>query len=96
MAQTFQHYIDFAQRDLPFTFVSIDDILNASKDNAEHIEHLGIVFQRLRKNRLTINREKSVFGLSSVQILGYEVYRTGIKPSPYKVSVISNFPKYSL
>lgn len=72
--------IDSALRGLPFTFIYIDDILIASKDNAEHIEHLCIVFQHLQKYGFTINPKKCVFRLSSVQFLSYKVHTSGIKP----------------
>ena len=46
-AQAFQRLMDSVFRDLPFTFVYLDDILIASPDRQTHAVHLHTVFQRL-------------------------------------------------
>ena len=45
--QTFQRMMDNALGDLDFCFVYMDDLLVASKDKVEHVEHLWVIFQRL-------------------------------------------------
>ena len=51
-AQTFQRFIDQVLRGLPFSFAYLDDILVASHNAAEHLEHLREVFARLREHGL--------------------------------------------
>jgi hypothetical protein len=46
--QTFQRLMDQVLRGLDFCFVYLDDILIASSSEAEHVQHLAEVFQRLR------------------------------------------------
>jgi hypothetical protein len=46
-AQTFQPLMDRLFRHLPFVFVYLDDILIASKDSTQHIQHLRLVFEVL-------------------------------------------------
>ena len=46
-AQAFQRLMDSIFRDLPFTFVYLDDILIASPDRQSHLRHLEAVFRRL-------------------------------------------------
>jgi cleavage and polyadenylation specificity factor subunit 1 len=44
-AQTFQRLMDRLFRHLPFVFVYLNDILIASKDPTQHIQHLRLVFE---------------------------------------------------
>ncbi len=45
-AQTFQRFMDQVLRGLPFAYGYIDDILIASANSEEHIQHLKAVFER--------------------------------------------------
>ena len=91
--QTFQRMMDSIFRDLTFVFVYIDDILIASRDHAEHHHHLRQVLTLLQENGLTINKEKSILGESSVSFLGHMVSKNGITPMPNKVEAITNYPE---
>jgi hypothetical protein len=44
-----------------FVLVFFDDILIYNKNHEDHIEHLTTVFQVLRSNNLTVNRNKCIF-----------------------------------
>ena len=50
-----------------FVIVYIDDILVFSKTAEEHAQHLAIVLQKLRDNKLYANGEKSEFGLQEIE-----------------------------
>ena len=89
--QTFQRLMDSILRDLPFAFVYIDDVLVASKTADEHRDHLHLVCKLLADNGLVINKEKSVFGISSVQFLGHTVDAHGITPMAAKVEAIASY-----
>lgn len=91
--QTFQRYINRAVGDLDFIFTYIDDILVASENEAQHEEHLRILFKRLEQFKLRLNLAKCVFGKSEVEFLGYLVNNKGIKPTNEKVKAILNYPK---
>ena len=65
-AQAFQRLMDSVFRDLPFTFVYLDDILIASPDAETHCQHLSAVFARLQAAGLAINAEKCVLGAPEV------------------------------
>lgn len=94
-APTFQRYIDTALRGLEFCFALIDDILIASKDHEEHRQHLRIIFERLRQHGLCINVSKCVFGVPSVQYLGYQIDENGSKPMPDRILALANYTKPS-
>ncbi len=58
---TFQRMMDRILAGLSFVFCYLDDIIIASRDEQEHLEHLREVFSRLREAGLVINAEKCVF-----------------------------------
>lgn len=92
-AQTFQRFMDGIFRDLNYTFVYLDDILVASRDEEEHTAHLKEVLQRLADNGLTLNISKCAFGQNTVTFLGYKVNQEGITPLPEKVQTIQEYPR---
>lgn len=52
-AQTFQRMMDSV------TFVYLDEVLIARRDEEEHVKHLRALFQRLQDNGLIVRPEKS-------------------------------------
>ena len=87
-AQAFQRLMDGILRDIPFTFVYVDDILVASHSHEEHLEHLRQLFQLLLANGLVINRGKCVFGTSELDFLGHRVTAQGIRPLPARIAAL--------
>lgn len=67
---------------MPETFAYMDDILVHAEDEAEHLSIVAQVFERLSKAGLSINVKKCVFGVKSLEYLGYLVDSTGITPLP--------------
>lgn len=92
-AQTFQRYIDTALRGLPFAFCFIDDIRIASRTHEEHIQHVRLVLERLKKFGLQINVSKCVFAKPEIQFLGYNFNKDGIKPLPERVKGLLDVPQ---
>lgn len=91
--QTFQRFMNEVLKDLEFASCYIDDVIVASSSQKEHMEHLRIIFQRLRDYGLTINVAKCDFAKPSVKFLGHQISEDGISPFPSKVDAITNFPK---
>ncbi|KAL4084490.1 hypothetical protein QTP88_028303 [Uroleucon formosanum] len=88
IAQSFQRFIDEVLRGFDFCFSYIDDILMASAYEEEHIKHLEIIFERLRKYSMVLNIKKCVFGQSEVMFLGYVISREGTCSLPDRVTDI--------
>lgn len=86
-AQAFQHLMDGILKDIPFTFVYIDDILVVSHSHEEHLEHLRQLFQLLSANGL-INKGKLVFGVSELDFLEHRVTAQVIRPLPDRVAAL--------
>ena len=87
-AQAFQRLMDSVFRDLPYTFVYLDDILIASPDTETHKRHLTTVFSRLSAAGLALNAEKCVLGAQEVTFLGHKVSSKGLVPIPAKLDSI--------
>lgn len=92
-AQTFQRFLDQVTRDLDFVFVYIDDILVASRNEQEHLQHLRLLFSRLKEYGLSINAAKCHFAARELKFLGHYISATGMKPLPERVDAICNFPE---
>ncbi|GJS93039.1 putative reverse transcriptase domain, ribonuclease H-like domain protein [Tanacetum coccineum] len=75
-----------------FVIVFIDDILIYSKTKGEHSEHLKIILDLLKKEKLYAKFSKCDFWLESVQFLGHVINREGIHVNPAKIEAIKNWP----
>ena len=91
-AQTFQRFINEVLRGLDFVFPYLDDILVASQDKKTHLQDLGKLFLRLENYGVNINKDKCIFGSSSVNFLGHNISADGIVPLQSKCEAIKNFP----
>jgi hypothetical protein len=91
-AQTFQRLMDCLFRHLPFVFVYLDDILIASRNEREYMDHLRQVFAVLQENALQINPAKCIFAAPSLSFLGHQVDSSGIKPLKRHVQALMDFP----
>lgn len=63
----------------------------ASRDVAEHENHLKMVFERSQKFNFTLKLGKAQFNKSEVSFLGFRLSSAGIRPEPDKLRVISEF-----
>ena len=90
---THARFMDTIFRDLQdFIYIYVDDILIYSASEKEHLKHLQIVFERLKKYGMKINPSKCELGVSELNFLGHRVSTTGIHPTEEKIEVIKNFP----
>ena len=89
-AQTFQRLMDGVLRDVPCTFVYIDDILLASRTHEEHATQLEQLFQTLSDNGLAINKSKCIFGAPELDFLGHRITQKGILPLPDRIQALKD------
>ena len=90
-SQKFQRAMEVVLKGLigPIALLYIDDVVVFSRNEAEHVDHLRQVFQRLRQYNLRLNPAKCVFGLREVKLLGYLVSEKGLRADPDKVAAIA-------
>lgn len=87
-AQTFQRFIDEITQDLNIVFPYINDLIVASQNKDEHLQHLKILFQRLRDYELVMNFPKCQIAQSEVKLLGHLIHKDGFNPLLDKVDAI--------
>ncbi|CAJ0648430.1 9416_t:CDS:2, partial [Entrophospora sp. SA101] len=75
-----------------FVVVYLDDINIYSKSFEEHLEHLEIVFSRLRQAGLKLGKDKCSFAKTQLEFLGHIVGRDGLQPDPKKVEKVRDWP----
>ena len=91
--QTFQRFMDQVLRGLDHIFCYVDDILIASNNKVEHLQHLRQVFERLSDNGVLLNPSKCIFGADSISFLGHQVTAGGIRPLEEKVTAIREYKR---
>ncbi|GFU75342.1 hypothetical protein TNCV_3510271 [Trichonephila clavipes] len=92
-SSSFKRFIDEVTRDLPFVYAFVDDLLVASDNEPQHLEHLEILFSKLKEYGLCISVEKCQFGQSTFEFLGFKLSGEGIEPLPDRVKCILEFPQ---
>ncbi|GIL68945.1 hypothetical protein Vafri_22205, partial [Volvox africanus] len=86
MDRMFRPYID------RFVVCYLDDILVYSKTREEHLEHLKLVLEVLRREQMFAKRAKCFWAQPQVEYLGHIVSATGVKMDPRKVAVVRDWP----
>ena len=76
-----------------FGVTYLDDITILNKNEEEHLEHLRIIFQRLKEADLKLKRSKCDFIKTQIQHLGHLISSDGIQPLPEKLESIKNMPE---
>jgi hypothetical protein len=71
----------------------LDDVIIFSDTWEEHLEHLKLVFSRIRNAGLTLNKSKSVFACAELDYLGHHVGRGKMEPRQQKVEALLSFPR---
>ena len=91
---TFMRTVHQALRGLVFKCCVLysDDIICYSANMADHLEHLSLIFQRLKEAQLKLNPRKCHFAATEVKYLGHLLSAQGVKPNPEKTAVVDTFP----
>src|SRR5437762_892107 len=76
-----------------FVLVYLDDVLVYSNSEEEHLEHLRLVFEALRQNRIYARPKKCVFNQKHVEFCGHIVGQGVTKVLDSKVRAINDWPQ---
>ncbi|TIA84783.1 hypothetical protein E3P99_04119 [Wallemia hederae] len=85
MNSMLQEYLD------DFAVVYLDDIMIYSKSRDEHLQHLKLVFDKLKKNQLYVKLKKCEFMQTEVEYLGHIVGNNNITPDTSKTKAIQEW-----
>src|SRR5437868_1229306 len=86
MNNIFQPYLD------KFVIVYLDDILIYSKTKEEHLKHVHIILETLRKHQLYAKLAKCEFIKQRVEYTGHFISEQGITVDSRKIDTIRNWP----
>ena len=91
---TFQTVMGHVLKDLNCKHVLcyIDDILVLSSSFQEHLQHLKLVFNKLRDARLTLKADKCHFAVEKVLYLGHVITKDGVFVDENKTEKVSKYP----
>ncbi|GJW42713.1 putative reverse transcriptase domain-containing protein [Tanacetum coccineum] len=73
-----------------FMIVFIDDILIYSRNKEEHANHLRIILELLKKEKLYAKFSKCKFWIRTVQFLGHLIDSQGLHVDPAKIEAVKN------
>ena len=88
----FQRVMDTILQGVTGAICYINDILVTWQTEAEHIQNLSEVLERLQQYGVRMKRNKCHFMQESVEYLGHIVDSTGIRAIPEKVAAIAQAP----
>lgn len=78
---------------MPGVICYMDDVIVHAENEEELEQRLRQVFQKFKDRGQTLNRDKCVFGLQQIEILGHVISAKGIKPDPQKIEAVYNAPR---
>jgi len=79
-----------------FLKVFVDDLNVHSESWEEHLQHLDVVFSKLKEVNLKLNSNKCCFVAKSITFLGHVVSKDGTKLDLNKIEAVLHFPKLKM
>ena len=76
-----------------FVVIYFDDILIFSKNKEDHLQHLKVILNVLRKHKIYVNLKKFCFLQRSLVFLGYVICAEGVKMDSENVRAILEWPR---
>ena len=89
----FQELISFVLQGCNnFSKTYLDDIMIFSPTLEEHLEHICVIFDKLRQHNVRLKLKKCSFLKSEKQYLGFVISEEDSKPNQKKVEAIRSLP----
>ena len=88
----FQLLMNKVLEGLNFAMTYLDDIIIFSDNELEHLEHLEVIFHRLKEAGLKMKHSKCDFFKCEIHYLGHVISADGIRPLPNILTASSTCP----
>jgi uncharacterized membrane protein YqhA len=75
-----------------FLKIFVDDLNIHNENWEEHLQHLDVVFFKLKEINLKLNLSKCCFAAKSITFLGHVVSNEGTQPNLGKIDAMLHFP----
>lgn len=82
--------MEITLHELPFVKVYCDDLLIISRTRPEHLNHLRLVFERIREYGVKLAAEKCQLFQTHIEFLGYKIDANEIFPAKDKLKIIQD------
>ena len=91
----FQQQMQFILDDLVenICFLYLDDIVVFGRTEAEYLQNVDAVLQRLQQRNVYLSPKKCSFGMTEVEYVGHVVSAEGLTFSKEKINKVVNFPR---
>ena len=91
---SFQRVMDdiIKREDLNGTYAYIDNVTICGQNQAEHDLNLKEFMNSVVKYGLTLNKNKCLYSLTSIDLLGYTISKGSVKPDPDRLKGLMNLP----
>ncbi|CAG2246897.1 unnamed protein product [Mytilus edulis] len=92
--QSFQSLMTQVLRGLTWKhcLVYVDDVIIWSENFESHLQHLDLIFKRLKEANLKLRPNKCDFAKSEILYLGHIISKEGIKVDSSKTNAVETFP----
>ncbi len=90
--EVYQKTMETILRGVEGVICYFDDILIHAETMESHDEILKQVLSKLKKAKVTLNRDKCAFGKTEITFLGHILNEKGIKPDPKKIEAVVHMP----
>ena len=84
-SSSFSKFMAIIFNDAPSTLTYVDDLICMCCTHPEMLKVLDLVFTECRPHGLKLNLHKCLFGVLSIEWLGFSISRFGISPSKTKL-----------
>ena len=88
----FQHLMNKVLDNCSFAMTYLDDIINFSNSEEEHLAHIDQIFRRLEAADLKMKRSKYDFFKKHIHYLGHLISADGVRPLKDKLDTIRDMP----
>lgn len=86
--ELFQKVMETIFADFPWLIIFIDDILIPAKNSEELRYRTNLVHQRLQQYNILINTDKTEYGVTELDFIGYRITANGISVARNKLEAI--------